>query len=175
MTPARTAGRYASIMGLHQLKTTSFVPLSLDEAWAFFSDPRNLATITPPDMGFVIKTEPAATMYPGMIIAYTVRPMFGIPVNWVTEITHVREREFFVDDQRSGPYAMWHHEHHFKPVEGGVEMTDIVSYRLPFGPLGDIVNALVVRARVRGIFEYREKVLLDRFGKVTLAVAPAAG
>jgi len=162
-------------MALHQLKTTSFVPLSLDEAWAFFSDPRNLATITPPSMGFVIKTESAAKMYPGMIIAYTVRPMLGIPVNWVTEITHVRDREFFVDEQRSGPYAMWHHEHHFKPVEGGVEMTDIVSYRLPFGPVGDMVNALVVAARVRGIFDYREKVLLDRFGPAGASTAAGAG
>ncbi len=162
-------GRYAHFMALHQLRTTTFVPLTLDDAWAFFSDPRNLAVITPPDMGFIIKTPPAAEMYEGMIIAYTVRPMFGIPVNWVTEITHVRDREFFVDEQRSGPYAMWHHEHHFKPVEGGVEMTDIVSYRLPFGLLGDIVNALVVGARVRGIFEYRGEVLAERFGTSPLA------
>ncbi len=80
-----------------------------------------------------------------------------------------------VDEQRCGPYAMWHHEHHFKPVEGGVEMTDIVSYRLPFGPVGDMVNALVVAARVRGIFDYREKVLLDRFGPAGASTAAGAG
>lgn len=138
--------------------------MSLDDAWAFFSDPRNLAVITPPAMGFVIQTPVPDVVYPGLIIAYTVRPLGPIPLKWVTEITHVKEREFFVDEQRSGPYRLWHHEHHFRAIPGGVEMRDIVSYDVGFGPLGDLVNALVVGKRVAGIFDYRATVLEDRFG-----------
>lgn len=151
-------------MSLHQLRAIQRLPLDIDSAWRFLSDPRNLATITPPDMGFVVKTPLPDRAYPGLIIAYTVRPMFRLPVAWVTEITHVREGEYFVDEQRSGPYRIWHHEHHVAAIPGGVEMRDIVSYELPFGPLGDIVNALVVGKRVAQIFAYRERVLLDRFG-----------
>lgn len=162
-------------MGLHQLRVRHRLPLSLDQAWGFFSDPRNLSVITPASMGFVIKTELPAVMYPGLIIAYTVKPLGPIPLPWVTEITHVREREFFVDEQRSGPYRIWHHEHHFAAIPGGVEMTDIVSYALPFGVLGDVAEPLVVGDRVRGIFRYREEVLDDRFGRYTGAAAPEAG
>lgn len=151
-------------MALHQLRVSQRIPLSLDDAWRFFSDPRNLTVITPRSMGFVLKTPVPAEMYPGLIIAYTVKPMGGVPIEWVTEITHVRDREFFVDEQRSGPYRTWHHEHHFRAIPGGTEMTDIVSYALPFGPLGDLVNAAVVRKRVAGIFNYREQVLDERFG-----------
>ena len=152
-------------MSLHQLSVTQRVPLSLDDAWAFFSDPRNLAVITPPSMGFHVRSEVPAAMHPGLIIAYTVKPILGIPLGWVTEITHVADRQFFVDEQRSGPYRIWHHEHHFREVPGGVEMRDIVSYALPFGPLGDIMDRLVVGARVREIFRYREQVLEERFGR----------
>jgi ligand-binding SRPBCC domain-containing protein len=151
---------------MHQLRATQFVPLTLDQAWAFFSDPRNLAVITPADMGFVVKTDLPSKMYPGLMVEYTVRPLLKIPVKWVTEITHVRDREYFVDEQRTGPYRMWHHEHHFAAVPGGVEMHDIVSYELPFGPIGSLVNRLVVRKRVAHIFEYRREVLEDRFGKM---------
>jgi ligand-binding SRPBCC domain-containing protein len=152
---------------LHRLRTLQQVPLSLDEAWAFFSDPRNLAVITPPDMGFVIHGDMPAAMYTGMLIEYTVRPLFGVPVRWVTEITHVGERRYFVDEQRAGPYRLWHHEHHFKEVPGGVEVTDLVSYMLPFGPLGDLLNRLIVQRRLEHIFDYRRAVLVDRFGVAT--------
>ncbi len=152
-------------MSLHQLSATQRVPLSLDDAWSFFSDPRNLTVITPPSMGFVVQTEVPEAMHPGLIIGYTVRPLFGVPLGWVTEITHVSERQFFVDEQRAGPYRIWHHEHHFREIPGGVEMRDVVSYALPFGPLGDIVNRLVVAGRVREIFRYREQVLEERFGR----------
>jgi ligand-binding SRPBCC domain-containing protein len=154
-------------VSLHQLRVTHRLPLTLDEAWGFFSDPRNLAVITPKSMGFSIKTPLPPRMYPGLIIAYTVKPLGPVPLPWVTEITHVREREFFVDEQRSGPYRMWHHEHRFAALPGGVEMTDIVSYALPLGPLGDVVDRLVVADRVRGIFRYREQVLDERFGRYT--------
>ena len=151
---------------MHVLKTTQQLPISLDEAWDFFSSPRNLSEITPARMGFYILSELPEKMYPGLIISYIVKPVAGIPVKWVTEISQVREKEFFVDFQLSGPYAIWHHQHHFRPLNGGVEMTDIVNYKVPFGFLGRIVNWLFVEREVKDIFEYRNWVLEDKFGKL---------
>lgn len=116
-------------------------------------------------MGFMVLTEVPDEMYEGLMISYTVRPLLGIPMNWVTEITHVKEGVFFVDEQRKGPYRIWHHEHHFKEVVGGVEMTDIVSYEVPFGILGRLVHPLIVRKKLEEIFEYRFKVVDEIFGK----------
>lgn len=140
-----------------------FLPISLDEAWEFFSAPQNLNRITPPEMKFSIKSGGLGPMYQGMIIQYTVTPLLGIPLPWVTEITHVADRQYFVDEQRFGPYSFWHHMHTFKIVDGGVMMTDILHYRLPFGPVGKLVHALFVGAMVDGIFEFRTKVLKDIF------------
>lgn len=140
--------------------------MSVDAAWAFLSDPRNLATITPPDMGFEVLGEPEPLTYAGQIIEYRVRPLLGIPVHWVTEITHVDAPHFFVDEQRFGPYAFWHHQHRLRAVEGGVEMTDIIHYRLPLGPLGRLVEPLLVRPRLAAIFAHRQRVLAERFGEV---------
>ena len=125
---------------MHQFIRKQFVKTDLQTCWDFFSSPANLKRITPSYMGFDVKTEVPAQMYEGLIIAYTVKPLLGIPVEWVTEITHVKDKSFFVDEQRKGPYTMWHHEHHFKAVEGGVEMTDIVSYIIPLGFLGKLVE-----------------------------------
>lgn len=105
-------------------------------------------------------------MYPGQIITYKVSPVLGIPLFWMTEITHVKEGEYFIDEQRFGPYAMWHHEHRFSAMDGGVEMTDIVSYKLPLGPLGLLAYHLFVKKEVEQIFNYRYKVLEERFGKL---------
>ncbi len=146
-------------MSLHRFETRQLLSVSIDEAWAFFSAPGNLARITPPSMAFELASEVPAQVYAGLIVTYRVRPFFGIPVKWVTEITHVDPGRLFVDEQRMGPYAFWHHQHHFRPAGGGVEMRDIVHYALPFGPVGDLLNALLVRDRVRGIFEYRNSVL----------------
>jgi ligand-binding SRPBCC domain-containing protein len=148
---------------MHRLARTQRLPISLDEAWPFFCDPRNLAQITPPAMGFEVLTALPPKMYAGMIIEYTVRPMLGIPVHWVTEITHVEEKRFFVDEQRFGPYAFWHHQHLFTEVPGGVEMTDLVHYKLPFGPLGALLEPLVVAPKLKAIFDYRTRVLFDRW------------
>lgn len=160
---------------IHRLEATQVLPVTAAEAWRFFSDPRNLSRITPPDLDFRITSEVPAQMYEGMIIRYTLRPLFGIAVRWVTEITHVEEGLRFGDEQRAGPYAMWRHEHTFTPVAGGVEMRDVVHYTLPFGILGDLVHALGVGARVRAIFAYRRRVLAARFGKPPVEPAPAAG
>ena len=150
---------------MYQLKRTQFIPADLQTCWDFFSSPQNLQVITPDYMGFKVLTENPEHMYPGLIIAYKVKPLLGIPLSWVTEIKHVRENDFFVDEQRIGPYKLWHHEHHFKEVEGGVEMTDIVSYALPFGLLGRMVHPLLVKKKLEEIFEYRFKKVEEIFGK----------
>lgn len=160
---------------IHRLEATQILPVTVAEAWSFFSDPRNLSRITPPDLDFRITSEVPGRMYEGMMITYTLRPLLGLPVRWATEITHVDEGSRFVDEQRVGPYAMWHHEHTFIPVAGGVEMRDIVHYALPFGPLGDLAHALAVGARVRAIFEYRRRVLALRFGRPPVETVTAAG
>lgn len=156
---------YCRHMSVHRLDALQVVPGSLSEVWAFFSDPRNLATITPPSLGFTITSNDLpATIHEGLIVRYTVTPLFGIRVRWVAEITHLHEREFFVDEQRCGPYAFWHHQHHFRDLGGAVEVRDIVHYAAPFGPLGDLVVRLQVRPRLEEIFAYRRRVLERQFG-----------
>lgn len=151
---------------MHQLKRIQKLPIDIKTAWDFFSSPKNLSVITPPEMGFVVTSALPEKMYPGMMITYTVKPMLGIPVTWVTEITHVREQQFFVDEQRVGPYSIWHHQHFFKPIDGGIEMTDIVDYKLPFGLIGDIVQPFLVKPRLEHIFNYRNEKLEELFGKI---------
>ena len=149
---------------MHQFIRKQFVKTDLQTCWDFFSSPANLKRITPSYMGFDVKTEVPTQMYEGLIIAYTVKPLLGIPVEWVTEITHVKDKSFFVDEQRKGPYTMWHHEHHFKEVEGGVEMTDIVSYIIPLGFLGKLVEPFLVKPKLEEIFAYRLKIVEEVFG-----------
>jgi len=151
---------------MYSLTRIQKLPISIDKAWDFFSSPANLQKITPPDMGFDMTSELPDEMYPGMIISYKVRPLFGIPVKWVTEITHINKPDYFIDNQLAGPYRVWHHQHFFKEVEGGMEMTDIVHYDLPAAFFGSIVHRLLVRKRVEEIFDYRHKVLADLFGEV---------
>jgi ligand-binding SRPBCC domain-containing protein len=152
-------------MSLHQLKSIQKLPIDLDTAWDFFSSPANLKVITPDYMGFEVTSEGSdAKMFPGMIISYIVRPILHFPMEWVTEITHVKDKEYFVDEQRFGPYSLWHHKHFFTSIEGGVEMTDIVHYKVPLGPLGDLANLLFIRRKLNEIFDYRTKVLNDLFG-----------
>lgn len=141
--------------GIHTLEVVQYLEISLDQAWDFFSSPGNLPKITPEHMDFTITSGTPAKMYPGQIITYKVSPFPGFKTSWVTEITQVREHCFFVDEQRFGPYRMWHHEHHFEVQDGGVRMTDRVSYKLPLGLFGRIANAVFVRKQLKGIFEYR--------------------
>ena len=151
---------------IYVLKTVQKIPAELDVVWKFFSRPGNLQAITPSSMQFVI-TSPflSEEAYAGEIIIYKVRPVLNIPVRWVTEITQVKQQEYFTDEQRFGPYAMWHHEHHFKKIEGGVEMTDIVTYKIPFGFIGDIANTLFVKNKLREIFTYRFQKIESHFGR----------
>lgn len=152
-------------MAFYQLVRTQKLTGSINEVWDFIACPVNLKEITPGDMGFIISSNNGSErMYAGMIITYKVSPLFGMKVNWVTEITHIKEYEYFVDEQRIGPYSMWHHEHKIEPVEGGVLLTDIVSYKPPFGFVGAIANSLFIRKRLQEIFDYRSIALERRFG-----------
>ncbi len=152
-------------MSVYSIKTVQKLPTSLAAAWDFFSKPANLQGITPTRLGFnIISRYHGADMYPGQIIEYTIKPILGIPLYWMTEITHVSPEKYFVDEQRYGPYAMWHHQHHFKVIEGGVEMTDIVHYKLPLGFLGGIANGLFVKKQLNEIFSFRFKKTVDLFG-----------
>ena len=148
------------------LKTSQFIPVSIEKAWSFFTDPKNLQKLTPEDMNFEITSEfKDEKIYPGMIITYVVSPVLRIPVKWMTEITHVRDREYFVDDQRLGPFRIWNHQHHFRAVDGGVEMTDIIYYSIGFGFLGRLLDRLFIRKRVKNIFEYRKMAMNSLFNE----------
>jgi len=151
-------------MGFYQFQKKQILPATIDEIWDFISSPRNLKEITPDYMGFdIISADLPEKMYPGMIISYKVKPLAGIPVTWVTEITEVSEKKFFVDQQRIGPYAFWHHQHFIEPQGNDVLMTDIVSYKPPMGFLGSIANSVIISRKIREIFGYRESVLRNRF------------
>jgi ligand-binding SRPBCC domain-containing protein len=151
---------------IYQFKSTQKIPTTLDEVWDFISNPRNLKKITPEYMGFEITNEPIAeVMYPGMIIAYKVSPLLGIKMSWVTEITHVSDHKYFVDEQRIGPYSIWHHQHRVSEIDGGVLMEDIVSYKPPFGFMGDIANAILIKGQLKKIFDFRFKAIEGAFGK----------
>jgi ligand-binding SRPBCC domain-containing protein len=146
-------------MKLYQLKIKQLLSISLDEAWSFFTNPENLSELTPDWLNLKITSNLPDEMYEGMIISYKVHPILGIPINWVTEITTVKEKNFFIDEQRFGPYKFWHHQHHFKEMDNGVEMEDIVSYALPFDPLSRTMNKLLVGNKVKKIFEFRKEAL----------------
>ena len=151
-------------MKIYQKKTIQRLPISVSEAWNFLSNPGNLKTITPEYMGFKILDEHEPKMYAGQIIKYIVTPVLGIPTTWVTEITHVEDQKYFVDEQRFGPYALWHHKHFIKEIPGGVEMIDIIDYKLPFGLLGRIAHPILVKGKLNEIFEYRYHKLIKIFG-----------
>lgn len=149
---------------IYLLRYEQVLNTSIPEAWTFFSRANNLEKITPSYMRFDI-TSPVTDkpIYAGEIITYVIHPVLGIPLRWMTEITHVKEGEYFVDEQREGPYGLWHHQHHFEAVEGGVKMTDIVHYSLPLGILGRIAHALFVRRQLEGIFAYRKQRVQEFF------------
>lgn len=151
-------------MPIHTLRSTQVIPASLEECWAFFSNPRNLARITPRALDFQILSDLPPEIHPGMMIEYRVRPLLGLPMTWLTEITHVESPRYFVDEQRVGPYAIWHHEHYFTELaDGRTEIRDIVHYVLPFGWLGNIVHPFLVAPELRKIFAYREKAVNEIF------------
>ena len=150
-------------MKIYQLKAKQKLAIPLEDTWNFFSDPRNLPKITPTWLNLKITSDLPDKMYEGMIITYKVYPFAGIPSNWVTEITQLKEKKFFIDEQRFGPYKFWHHQHHFKEVNDGIEMEDIISYALPLDPFSRPINSLFVGKKVEEIFKFREQVLNTLF------------
>ena len=152
-------------MKIYTKKSIQNLPISLNEAWDFLSNPKNLKTITPEYMSFIIESGAEKPMYPGQIIQYIVTPVLGIKTKWVTEITHLQENKYFVDEQRFGPYALWHHKHFIREIPGGVEMEDIIDYKVPFGILGQLVHPFIVKPKLDEIFEYRRMKLIELFGE----------
>jgi len=151
--------------GIYTLTSEQILPLTLEKAWEFFTVPTNLDKITPDEMKFKITNNPPSKTYQGQIITYKIGILPGIDANWITEITHLEDRKFFVDEQRFGPYAMWHHEHHFKEIsEGKVKMTDIVNFKLPMGFLGDLFGGGIIKNKVISIFKDRFEILNKTFG-----------
>jgi ligand-binding SRPBCC domain-containing protein len=141
------------------------VPQPLDKVWDFFSRPENLMKITPKGVFKSIQTDlEGVEMYEGMLIQYTIAPLFNIPMNWVTEITYIKDKEYFIDEQRFGPYAFWHHQHHFEAIEGGTRMRDILHYKVPIPIIGDLADLILVDGQVNQIFTYRDKVVQELFG-----------
>ena len=151
-------------MAVYQFEKRQLITADITEVWNFISKPANLKYITPPSFGFEIITKNIPEkIYPGMIISYNVRPLFGIKMKWVTEITHVKENEYFVDEQRIGPYKMWHHQHKILLVKNGVLMQDIITYKPPFGLLGILSNNLFIRKQLDDIFNFRKSAIEKRF------------
>lgn len=147
------------------LQSRQIIPASLDAVWDFFSNANNLALLTPPELNLKVTNKVyGAGIYPGQVMMYRVKPLLGISLPWMTEITHVEAKKYFVDEQRKGPYKLWHHQHHFAEHDGGVEMIDIVHYRLPMAFLSPLANSLVVKGKLRGIFEFRYRKIVEMFG-----------
>ncbi|WP_452228523.1 MULTISPECIES: SRPBCC family protein [unclassified Lacinutrix] len=151
-------------MKIYTLHKKQNLPISVDTAWAFLSDPKNLKVITPEYMSFKTLSGADRPMYAGQIIQYIVTPVLGIKTKWVTEITHIVDKQYFVDEQRFGPYALWHHKHFIKAIDGGVEMEDIIDYKVPFGFIGRLVHPFLVKPKLEEIFAYRKEKLEALFG-----------
>ncbi|MBB69385.1 MAG: cell division inhibitor [Flavobacteriaceae bacterium] len=152
-------------MKLYKLHKKQNLPITVDEAWTFLSSPKNLKTITPDYMGFNILSGADREMFAGQIIQYIVTPVLGIKTKWVTEITHVNQGHYFVDEQRFGPYALWHHKHFIRPIKGGIEMEDIIDYKLPLGWIGQLAHPILVKPKLKEIFDYRQQKLIELFGE----------
>jgi len=151
---------------MHKLIAVQKIPATLEQAWELFSNPSNLGVITPASLRFrVLTPDISPTVFAGQVIEYRVSPLLGIPLFWKTEITDVKDYECFIDEQRKGPYARWHHAHYFKPIEGGVEMTDLVEYKNPLGILGKWANKWLVRKKLHAIFTYRYHKVEELLGK----------
>lgn len=153
-------------MSLYNLHTQQKLPITIDEAWEFFSNPKNLNTITPDTIKFKTLSGDDRKMFQGQIIHYKISPFPFVSMEWITEITHVKVNSFFVDEQRFGPYVFWHHKHFFSETEGGIYMEDIVHYKVPFGIIGQIFHPFIVRPKLEEIFKFRKDKLTELFGEL---------
>ena len=153
-------------MKIFKIYTKQKLPITIEEGWGFLSNPKNLSCITPNYMKFKITDCDFKPVYQGQIIQYTVRPLLNIPLKWVTEITHVVNENYFVDEQRFGPYSLWHHKHFLREIDGGIEMEDIIHYKIPLGFIGEFLNFLFIKNQLKEIFEYRKNKLIEIFGEI---------
>ena len=158
---------FTNIMKIFKIHTKQRLPITIEEGWGFLSNPKNLSCITPNYMKFKITDCDFKPVYQGQIIQYTVRPLLNIPLKWVTEITHVVKENYFVDEQRFGPYSLWHHKHFLREIDGGIEMEDIIHYKIPLGFIGEFLNSLFIKNQLKEIFEYRKNKLIEIFGKIS--------
>ncbi len=154
-------------MKIFKIHTKQKLPITIEEGWGFLSNPKNLSCITPNYMKFKITDCDFKAVYQGQIIQYTVRPLLNIPLKWVTEITHVVNENYFVDEQRFGPYSLWHHKHFLREIDGGIEMEDIIHYKIPLGFIGEFLNFLFIKNQLKEIFEYRKNKLIEIFGEIS--------
>lgn len=152
-------------MKIYTFRRKQHIPISLDEAWRFLSSPKNLKELTPDYMGFDIISGADRPMFAGQIIQYSVTPILGVKTKWVSEITQVEHKKYFVDIQLYGPYALWHHKHFLKQIDGGVEFEDIIDYKVPLGILGRLVHPFLVKPKLEEIFAYRQQKLIELFGE----------
>lgn len=158
---------FTNIMKIFKIHTKQKLPITIEEGWGFLSNPKNLSCITPNYMKFKITDCDFKPVYQGQIIQYTVRPLLNIPLKWVTEITHVVNENYFVDEQRFGPYSLWHHKHFLREIDGGIEMEDIIHYKIPLGFIGEFLNFLFIKNQLKEIFEYRKNKLIEIFGEIS--------
>ena len=154
-------------MKIFKIHTKQKLPITIEEGWGFLSNPKNLSCITPNYMKFKITDCDFKPVYQGQIIQYIVRPLLNIPLKWVTEITHVVNENYFVDEQRFGPYSLWHHKHFLREIDGGIEMEDIIHYKIPLGLIGEFLNFLFIKNQLKEIFEYRKNKLIEIFGEIS--------
>ena len=152
-------------MKIYQYNSKQKLPISVEEAWNLLSNPNNLQKLTPSYLGMITISGAERPLYAGQFIQYLVTPILGIKTKWVTEITNVVDKVYFVDEQRFGPYALWHHTHFINEIDGGVEMEDIINYKVPFGILGQLVHPFLVKPKLNEIFEFRRKALIEMFGE----------
>ncbi|HEY0354912.1 MAG TPA: SRPBCC family protein [Flavisolibacter sp.] len=151
---------------IYRLERVQKIPSDIETVWKFFSNANNLLSITPPFLNLKMTNEASdQEIHKGQTMTYIVKPLLGIPLSWLTEITEVDRLKMFIDEQKKGPYQLWRHQHHFKTIEGGVEMTDIVDYSLPFGFLGTLAHPIIVEKKLNQIFSYRHQAVEDLFGK----------
>ena len=150
---------------IYEIHTSQKLPISKQKAWDFLSDPKNLQEIMPDEMGFEIMSGADRKMFTGQLLQYKVTPLPGFKTNWVTEITHVEKPDYFVDVQLYGPYTLWHHKHFIHEIEGGVEIEDLVHYKIPFGILGRMMHPLLVKPKLNEIFKAREAKMIEKFGQ----------
>jgi ligand-binding SRPBCC domain-containing protein len=153
-------------MKLERLHTIQRLPVQIEEAWDFFTSPKNVGLITPPWLDFRMISDPPEYLHPGTLVASEIRPVPGISIQWISEITHIRPPHFYITEQRVGPFKLWHHEHYFRVAEEGIEVEDIVYYGLYLGPVGSLAHDLYVRKKLHEVFTHRARAIEQRFGSI---------